>query len=149
MFNNDLEDGFVPYGEKGLGKTHCLVCMAKRFIKRVGGFSCKYIKASDIFLDIRDTYSPNSLKTEKQIIELYRGVKYLFIDDIGSGSNSNAERNALLQILDGRQRNLKLTMLTSNMDIDSLGKHIGEREASRFKMYESIEFTGNDKRGIN
>lgn len=138
--------GLFMHGAQGLGKSHCLVCMCKRFVKKAKAFSCKYVKASDIFLEIRNTYNPNPIKTELQIIESYRGIRYLFIDDIGSGSNSNAERNALLQILDGRQRNLKLTMLTSNMDIPQLGKFIGLRESSRFKVYENIHFQGSDRR---
>lgn len=139
--------GLYLSGTKGTGKTHLTVCVIKEKIYKHGAFTCKYVKASDLFLEIRATFNSSNAKTEEEIIEYYRNKTYLAIDDIGSGSNSEYERNVLLQILDGRQRNIKWTILTSNMDIESLGKHIGEREASRFKMYENIQFTGKDNRG--
>lgn len=138
--------GLYLFGTQGTGKSHLTVCKMKEIVFEKSAFGCRYVKASDLFLEIRATYNNNNPKTEEEVINYYRNLRYLAIDDIGSGCNSEFERNALLQILDGRQRNLKWTISNSNLSNTQLKGYIGLREASRFNVYEQVEFKGADWR---
>ncbi len=71
---------------------------------------------------------------------------WLAIDDLAAGSASEYERSALLQLIDTRVNELRLTVVTSNLDLDRLAAVFGDRMASRLASGAVIPTTGHDRR---
>lgn len=58
-------------------------------------------------------------------------VDLLVIDDLGTGSYTDWAAESLYRIIDARWSNDRPTIVTTNLDPESLGKLIGDRIASR------------------
>ncbi len=71
---------------------------------------------------------------------------WLAIDDLAANAASEFERSALLSLVDTRVNELRLTLVTSNLDLDRLAAVFGDRMASRLASGTIIHMTGNDRR---
>ncbi|MGE7984904.1 ATP-binding protein [Lysinibacillus fusiformis] len=104
---------------KGAGKTR-LSCSIGNALMTVYGQAVVYMKAYDLFLQIRKTFSKGSETTEDEILKLYRTADVLIIDDIAVENPSDFAERVLYNILDYRMDNFKTTIITSNKTIEEL-----------------------------
>jgi len=116
-------------GPLGIGKS---ALAAKMVYKSDGAF---YIRLGDLLMDIRDTWRGD--RREKQVVEWYRNVPLLALDEVGIQAGSDNERNILYSIVVDRYENDKPTIMTTNLDPaiksqkEELIKCIGARIADR------------------
>lgn len=104
---------------KGAGKTR-LACSIGNALMSMYGKTIVYMKADDLFLQIRKTYKDSNDETEDEILKIYREADVLIIDDIAVEKPSDFAGRVLYNILDARMENFKTTLITSNKTIDEL-----------------------------
>lgn len=69
-------------GACGLGKSHLSFAITKEL--RQKGYKTLYIKVTDLFDYIKNTYNPNARISETQIFKMVDTLDLLVLDDVGS-----------------------------------------------------------------
>jgi len=72
----------------------------------------------------------------------------LVLDDIGANRATPHVQEQLLFLLQERYDRCQKTIVTSNLDLNSLAVALGERAASRLQEGILVELTGGDRRGM-
>lgn len=116
---------------KGTGKTMLAVASANSIIKKYR-LPLKFISSLDLLDDIKKTYNESSKFTESDLINCYRNIDVLTIDDIGIERQTSWVNDKLYSILNYRMENKKVTLFTSNCKVDEL--NLDERIVSRIKI---------------
>lgn len=141
-----LGAGFVAslIGPRGCGKTQAAVSVIRHCCWR--GISCRYWKALDLFVAIRD--SMKSDVGEARMIHNFTVPQLLVIDESHIRAETPFEHRTLTHIIDRRYDAMRDTLLISNesakVTAESLGVSIVDR------MRESggiIALTGSSLRG--
>jgi DNA replication protein DnaC len=70
----------------------------------------------------------------------------LFIDDFGRENNSPRIKRQYFEIINNRYSENKITILTSNLDINQIGNSLGDALASRLQEWQEITFLKPDLR---
>lgn len=117
-------------GDVGTGKTMLASGIIEALIDK---WECRLIKISDLFREVKSTYSKDSEKTEKEVIDYFSQVNLLVIDEIGVQFNSDAEKVIISDIIDGRYQKLLPTILISNLDNLGVENVIGKRPMDRLR----------------
>jgi DNA replication protein DnaC len=106
-----------------------------------------FITVTDLLLDLRATFKDGSVDTEASFIQRYTGVPFLILDDIGVEKTTDWALQTLYQIIDTRYRDLKKTVITSNLSLPEVETKVGSRIASRIAgMCTILELRGRDRR---
>ena len=140
-------------GTKGTGKTHLAAAIALDLINR--GVPVIFKSVGDLFLDIRNTFNRGE-KTEEEILDVYKKVDLLVIDDIDKAKYTEWSVSVLYQIINDRYENMKPTVVTANNGNDDLVRimtppqgisDVAESIVSRLcEDFTVIMLTGKDKR---
>lgn len=125
--NKDLS--ILLTGKVGTGKTAICYYVLKEVLKK--GFKAELITINNIFSNIKNTYSPTAINTEKMYIEKLCKLDLLIIDDIGTEKMNDWSYPILYQIINTRYENMKATIFNSNIDLKELYKYWDERFVSR------------------
>ena len=152
----------------GVGKTHLLYAMAKEYalsdkrfnVERSGkeGVLVDYVGSSicvlseyDFINQIKDTFKPNSEKTEGDVFARLNKFDVLCLDDVVKYTPVNLEfyHRIMFQLIDERYKNKKSIIITTNKTLGQLGECIGVATADR--LYEmtkgfQLEFKGESHR---
>jgi len=117
-------------GVCGCGKTHLAVGLCRELTKSKTRYKMQFITAPDLLLKIRQGYNQDRFDEDK-FIERYSGIDFLFLDDLGSEKTTEHARATFYLIIDRRDRELKPTIVTSNLTPGQIAERIDERIASR------------------
>lgn len=118
----------IIYGGAGLGKTHLLHAITHHAIEQNENLNIIYITCSEFKTEFYLSIKEN--KTS-ELIEKYKNVDYLIIDDIQFLSNAKETQNAFFDIFNSLYTQKKQIILSSDRppkEIDNLP----ERLTSRF-----------------
>lgn len=110
-------DGLYIEGTNGTGKTHLAAAIALQLIEQGIPVICK--TSSDLLMDIRRSYDDSSMN-EAQILDIYKRVDLLIIDDLGKEQCSDWSMSTLYSILNDRYEDMKPTIVTTNYNTDAL-----------------------------
>lgn len=120
-------------GKSGLGKTHLMFALFKRFAEiyfNIHGNINKQIRWFNYFdLCLQIRANPNDTVFWKQL----KSVEILFIDDVGTIKNTEVIQDYLMAAIDHRTQNDKVTIWSTNLTADELKKQYSERFTSRIK----------------
>jgi len=148
----------VLTGNAGSGKTHLAVAIFREWIKNQtiktkydrDDFTllknAKFITVPDLLLKIRQSFSEGSDKSEEDIVETYSSYSFLLLDDLGAEKTTEWSITTLYTIIDRRYRELKTTIVTTNLTIDQIGSQISDRIASRLSSGKVIKINAPDYR---
>lgn len=134
------------FGPVGVGKTYTMAALIRHYVYQ--GFTCRRINFDDFCVEVRSTMSPASTQTELDLIKPLKDVDKLFIDDLGLRSKRETDFAyiTLYSLINKRQEQALPTFVSTNKNIDQLGRSFDARVASRLKTALIIELKGNDKR---
>lgn len=118
-------------GHKGTGKTHLAIGIAHQVMK--AGRSALFISVARAIRSIKETYDKGCDRTEAQAYRDLIEPDLLILDEAGIGFGSDFEKNALLEIINGRYETSRPTIMTSNLAAPALEEAIGERSFDRLR----------------
>lgn len=147
-------------GSCGTGKTH-LACGLMRlyFAENIyvgssplGNEELKFpqepyfLPSVELFLELKATFD-SKRETEESVIDDYSNINFLVIDDVGAEKVSDWSRQMFYTLIDRRYRNMKQTIITSNLTLDEIAQQIDGRISSRIlEMGSAIKLDGSDRR---
>lgn len=95
------------------------------------GRSAKYVKASDLFIDIYDTFG-RAQKTVRSVLEGYVKPQILAIDELSEmQAEKDSQTTRLTYVIDRRYDANLATILLSNDDLATFQRNIGDSVLSR------------------
>lgn len=141
-------DSGRQYEAFGTGKTFLMHCLANAFSHR--RIPALYVKEEALFGDIKATYGKGNEETEAEVLQRYYNVPILMIDDVFTAPYKDWAEGKLFSILDERDRNNKITIMTSNYTTGRIRNRLpvnGGKLASRITGKAiMIEMIGPDRR---
>lgn len=123
--------GLFLYGAAGTGKTH--LAIAALLEKLAARERCRFVAVRELVLECRESFRRDKLLSDI-INRLTDGAGVLVLDDFGAVKPSEFAREALELLIDRIYVERRWRpIVTSNLDLDGLGKSIGERIADRLR----------------
>lgn len=116
-YYNARGDGLYIEGTNGTGKTHLAAAIALQLIGEGIPVICK--TSSDLLQDIKRSFSFEGAK-EHEVLDIYKKVDLLIIDDLGKEQCSDWGMSTLYSILNDRYEDMKPTIVTTNYNTEDL-----------------------------
>lgn len=146
------KDGAYIYGFPGVGKTYALAAVASYYLQL--GYDVKRIGYERLCLKIRDTFKPQSINSEQDVIQQYLDADILIIEDLSTTvsfgrQESDFALRVVLLILDSRMEDCLPTFISGNKPPKELENAFDLRVVSRLRLGKIIRLMGKDRRNIN
>lgn len=122
------------FGQYGTGKTGIAVSILKARMER--GQPGVYYTLPELLERVRRTFDRprgDASDDTETLLRKLQDIDLLVLDDIGVERPTEWVLEKLFQILDGRMRNMRETVYTSNLNFDRMKAHLGERVMERVK----------------
>ena len=147
----DYPGSLLFTGPTGCGKTHLAIATYRELIKENRDGETLFITTPELLLEIRATFNTKKNiddpdQTEGQVIDKYSKVELLILDDLGSEKTSDFTIQSLYLIIDRRNRNLKPTIITTNLSLQEIEEKLDARIASRLSDMTVIKINMPDYR---
>lgn len=133
-------------GPCGSGKTHLAISVLRQMIEDGRWLYIWFIPATDLLLEIKTAFEPDSPLSEADIIDKYADMDFLAIDDLGAEYLTDWVISTFYRIIDRRFREAVPTLITTNLSNDEMEARFGARIASRISNYTRIQLQGKDFR---
>lgn len=117
--------GLYLEGPCGTGKTHLAIAIALAIINTGVPVICK--TSIDMLGDIKRCYERNSEVTEEEVLEAYKSVDLLIIDDLGKEQTTEWSVPVLYSILNERYEALLPTIITTNYNTSALAEKLSAK----------------------
>jgi DNA replication protein DnaC len=121
----DAGNSMTFYGSPGNGKTHLACAIANHLLGAEK--TVVYTTVLELIRGIRDTWRRDSNQSEADVVRMYQNADLLIVDEVGVSFGSEAEKNQLFDVLDGRYREMRPTLIVSNLSLKGLRGCLGER----------------------
>lgn len=122
-------NSYVIWGVPGNGKTHLAAAVCHTIKER--GFIPVFQSVPELLERIRNTFDGKHKETEREIMAALLECDLLVLDDIGAEKPTEWVQDVLFRIVDGRYRNKRPILYTSNFDIRGLAERLGPRIVDR------------------
>lgn len=129
--HHDEGSTLVFAGNVGTGKGHLALGIAQALI--AAGHTAFYATAREIIMRMRASWSDKSAPSEAEVLDMLTSVSLLIVDEVGVTFGSDAERDQLFAVIDGRYRECLPTIYTTNLERDELPVALGERSFDRLR----------------
>ncbi len=108
----------VLKGGYGCGKTHLAAAIANQRLAE--GHAVLFVNTPDLLDHLRATFNPESTVSYDERFDQVRTSPLLILDDLGTQSNSEWAQEKLYQILNFRYNAKLPTVITTNLDLESI-----------------------------
>lgn len=128
-----MQDGTGLYieGTNGTGKTHLAAAIAMQLMTEQK-ISCICKTAGDLLLDIKSAFDRDSVN-EKQVLQIYKDVPLLIVDDLGKEQCTDWSISTLYSILNDRYEKMLPTIITTNYNSDDLIRTLTPKGYDNYK----------------
>jgi len=145
--------GLLFMGTCGVGKTHLSVAILRELIERKG-VPCLFYEFSSLLKEIQNSYNPVSQTSELTVLSPIIEAEVLVLDELGATKPTDWVRDTMMQVINARYNNNKLTIFTTNYTDtrrapaeETLEDRIGARLRSRlYEMCKTVIVEGEDYR---
>lgn len=135
----------VLLGPVGRGKTQFAFAMIREMFRKCPKVIWpRYFTSPE--LDSILLEAVKSMEGDKFRIKDIGEQDLLFIDDFGRETSSERVKRQYFEIINLRYTSQLPTIISTNLSMDDIGRHMNEAIASRFQEWQMIEFSGNDLR---
>lgn len=131
---NSTDKSLAYVGASGCGKTYLAACIVNRLWENKE--EVYYLTHRRLVSMLQATISDG--KPVYDLIKRLSSKKYLVLDDLGSASNTEWQKEMILEVVDTRYKKMLPTMYTSNLKFADMCTHLGDRIASRVFSKENI-----------
>lgn len=138
------KEGLLFTGPVGAGKTHLAAAIVRERFET--NRKATFRRFADFYAEIRECFSGKTDTSEREILRPYLEDPFLVVDDLGSGSLSDFERRAALEVIDQRSNYCRPMVLTTNWSLKQIADRMDDRIASRLAPFKIIELRGQDRR---
>lgn len=138
----------VLSGGPGCGKTHLAVAILRELIVAGilwSGNGGRFVPVPELLAEIRASYQGKG-PDEKELVKEYSTIPYLVLDDLGAEKTTDWSIATLYLIIDRRHREMLPTIVTTNLTLDQIDKHLSPRIASRLASGKVTTIKGPDYR---
>jgi DNA replication protein DnaC len=147
-----VDRGLLLMGSVGVGKTHLSVAILRGLTEK--GIPCLFYEFSALLKEIQNSYNPVSQTSELKVLAPVFEAGVLVLDELGGSKPTDWVRDTMMQIINPRYNDKKLTIFTTNyLDgrrterDETLEDRIGVRLRSRlFEMCKTVHIEGEDYR---
>ena len=143
-FNFSVSGGNLLFnGGTGLGKTFLSACIARAVADR--GFSVVYETAAQLFSTLEQArFNPSEESLRKA--EKFRACDLLILDDLGTELPGQFVTASLYSLINDRLLAGKPMVISTNLNIDEMGRRYSPQSASRLHSFQRLTFVGEDIR---
>ena len=147
-----VDRGLLLMGTCGVGKTHLSVAILRGLIEK--GVPCLFYEFGALLKEIQNSYNPISQTSELEVLAPIFETEVLVLDELGASKPTDWVRDTMMQIINARYNDKKLTIFTTNyleerrqrLD-ETLEDRIGVRLRSRlYEMCRTVLVEGEDWR---
>jgi len=133
-------------GPAGTGKTYLTACIAGKVMEKL--HTCIYIGAAELFdLAASVTFGRGEAEILAARLDTVTHCDLLIIDDLGTEFLTDLARTEMFSLISRRLSLGLSTIISSNMDLNTVEQAYGDRVASRIKgNYRILPFFGADLR---
>jgi DNA replication protein DnaC len=146
--------GLLFTGAVGVGKTHLAVAILRELIERyqVRGL---FYQFGALLRQIQDSYNPVSQASELKVLAPVFDADVLVLDELGASKPTDWVRDTMMQIINNRYNDKRLTIFTTNFsdarknekEGEILEDRIGVALRSRlYEMCKTVVIEGEDYR---
>src|SRR5438105_12637487 len=149
-----VDRGLVFMGTCGVGKTHLSVAILRGLIEK--GIPCLFYEFGSLLKEIQNSYNPISQTSELKVLAPVFEAEVLVLDELGAVKPTDWVRDTMMQIINTRYNDKKLTIFTTNYTdkrknesdpTELLEDRIGVALRSRlYEMCKTVEIEGEDYR---
>jgi DNA replication protein DnaC len=148
-----VDRGLLFMGACGVGKTHLSVAILRELMEKKG-VSCLFYESGSLLKEIQNSYNPVSQTSELRVLAPVIEAEVLVLDELGATKPTDWVRDTMMQIINARYNDRKLTIFTTNYrdersqpSEETLEDRIGTRLRSRlYEMCRTIVVEGEDYR---
>lgn len=163
IIKNDKSIGLLFTGATGTGKTHLATAVTRELVRRglsitkrgylpTWGMSMihgvLFTTMPELLMEIRATYNvkKKDAPTEEEVVEKYSRCGLLVLDDLGAEKVTDFSITTLYLIIDRRNRELRPTIVTTNLSLQEIGEKIDGRISSRLSEMKIVHLALPDYR---
>lgn len=118
-------------GQPGTGKSHLALAIAQQVMRRG---TAMYLDAMDLVRKVRSTWSREATMSEDAVLrQLGLEIDLLVIDEIGVQRGTEDEQMILFDVLNRRYRDMRPTILLTNLTGRAMAEFLGLRLMDRLK----------------
>ncbi len=131
----------VMIGNPKTGKTYFCVAVANYFLEKKR--QVRYYNSRRIFEEIQKGIANN--ENQYETVSNMCQSDILILDDIGASTNSEWQKEIILDLIDRRYSEQKVTLVTSNLTEQKFKEALGERTSRRIFSDDNLILNlGND-----
>lgn len=147
-----IDRGLLLMGSCGVGKTHLSVGIIRGLVEK--GVPCLFYEFGALLKKIQESYNAQAQTSEMKVLSPVYEAEVLVLDELGASKPTDWVRDTMMQIINARYNDRKLTVFTTNytdmrrMQTDeTLEDRIGVPLRSRlYEMCRTVVVEGDDYR---